>query len=46
MLKQLEAAGVVTRQRSPHDERQVLIRLAAVIGDTVPQVGEGESTRE
>ncbi|WP_037857838.1 MarR family winged helix-turn-helix transcriptional regulator [Streptomyces sp. NRRL S-340] len=27
MLKQLEAAGVVTRQRSPHDERQVLIRL-------------------
>ncbi|MGI5143173.1 MULTISPECIES: MarR family winged helix-turn-helix transcriptional regulator [unclassified Streptomyces] len=27
MLKQLEAVGVVTRQRSPHDERQVLIRL-------------------
>ncbi len=27
MLKQLEAAGVVTRQRSPHDERQVLVRL-------------------
>ncbi|MET8694185.1 MarR family winged helix-turn-helix transcriptional regulator [Streptomyces bauhiniae] len=29
MLKQLETAGVVTRQRSPHDERQVLIRLTA-----------------
>ncbi|MEV7603663.1 MarR family transcriptional regulator [Kitasatospora sp. NPDC089797] len=29
MLKQLEAAGVVTRQRSPHDERQVLVRLTA-----------------
>ncbi|OKI02239.1 MarR family transcriptional regulator [Streptomyces sp. CB02923] len=84
MLKQLEAAGVVTRERSPHDERQVLIRLtedgadrlaamrtelrarqsealahftpperrelaaqlqrlAAVIGDTVPQPGEGET---
>ncbi|QBJ93932.1 MarR family transcriptional regulator [Streptomyces seoulensis] len=27
MLKQLEAAGAVTRQRSPHDERQVLVRL-------------------
>ncbi|TGN75585.1 MarR family transcriptional regulator [Streptomyces bauhiniae] len=27
MLKQLQAAGVVTRQRSPYDERQVLIRL-------------------
>ncbi|MFF0713952.1 MarR family winged helix-turn-helix transcriptional regulator [Streptomyces bauhiniae] len=27
MLKQLETAGVVTRRRSPHDERQVLIRL-------------------
>ncbi|MEU6813695.1 MarR family transcriptional regulator [Streptomyces sp. NPDC046860] len=27
MLKQLETAGVVTRQRSPHDERQVLVRL-------------------
>ncbi|MGW4494969.1 MarR family winged helix-turn-helix transcriptional regulator [Streptomyces sp. NPDC004376] len=27
MLKQLETAGVVTRQRSAHDERQVLIRL-------------------
>ncbi|MER7850637.1 MarR family transcriptional regulator [Kitasatospora sp. NPDC096077] len=27
MLKQLEAAGVVTRQRSPRDERQVLVRL-------------------
>ncbi|MEU7260593.1 MarR family transcriptional regulator [Streptomyces rimosus] len=82
MLKQLEAAGMVTRERSPHDERQVLIRLtsdgaerlaamrtelrarqsealahftprerrelaaqlqrlAAVIGDTVPQPGDG-----
>ncbi|MET7284434.1 MarR family transcriptional regulator [Streptomyces sp. NPDC005573] len=82
MLKQLEAAGMVTRERSPHDERLVLIRLtpdgaqrlaamraelrvrqaealshftpqerhalaaqlqrlAAVIGDTVPQSGEG-----
>ncbi|RZU37515.1 DNA-binding MarR family transcriptional regulator [Streptomyces sp. BK022] len=29
MLKQLETAGVVTRQRSPHDERQVLVRLTA-----------------
>ncbi|MEU7484754.1 MarR family transcriptional regulator [Streptomyces sp. NPDC042319] len=27
MLKQLEAGGVVTRRRSAHDERQVLIRL-------------------
>lgn len=86
MLKQLEAAGVVTRQRSPHDERQVLVRLtddgadrlapmrtelracqaqalshftprerhelaaqlqrlAAVIGDTVPQAGRGETTQ-
>ncbi|MEU6657864.1 MarR family transcriptional regulator [Streptomyces sp. NPDC046821] len=27
MLKQLEADGVVTRRRSEHDERQVLIRL-------------------
>ncbi|MEW2131279.1 MarR family transcriptional regulator [Streptomyces sp. NPDC005435] len=86
MLKQLETSGVVTRQRSPHDERQVLVRLtddgadrlaamraelrarqsealshfapqerrelaaqlqrlAAVIGDTVPQSGEGESAR-
>ncbi|MFF3920568.1 MarR family winged helix-turn-helix transcriptional regulator [Streptomyces sp. NPDC001852] len=26
MLKHLETAGVVTRQRSPHDERQVLVR--------------------
>ncbi|MFG2887333.1 MarR family winged helix-turn-helix transcriptional regulator [Streptomyces sp. NPDC048297] len=87
MLKQLETAGVVTRQRSPHDERQVLVRLtddgadrlaamraelrsrqsealshftpeerrelaaqlqrlAAVIGDTVPQFGEGEATHQ
>ncbi|MEV6537144.1 MarR family transcriptional regulator [Streptomyces sp. NPDC051639] len=87
MLKQLEAAGVITRQRSPHDERQVLVRLtddgadrlaamrtelrsrqtealshftprerrelaaqiqrlAAVIGDTVPQLGEGETTQQ
>ncbi|MEU6386064.1 MarR family transcriptional regulator [Streptomyces bauhiniae] len=86
MLKQLEAAGVVTRQRSPQDERQVLVRLtddgagrlaamrtelralqtealshfgarerhelaaqlqrlAAVIGDTVPQPGRGDITR-
>ncbi|ANH89715.1 MULTISPECIES: MarR family winged helix-turn-helix transcriptional regulator [unclassified Streptomyces] len=86
MLKQLEAAGAVTRQRAPHDERQVLVRLtddgadrlaamrtelrarqsealshftprerrelaaqlqrlAAVIGDTVPQPGDGETTR-
>lgn len=29
MLKQLEAAGMVTRQRSPHDDRQVLVRLTA-----------------
>ncbi|WP_331765501.1 MarR family transcriptional regulator (plasmid) [Streptomyces sp. NBC_01369] len=83
MLKQLETAGVVTRQRSPRDERQVLIRLtedgahrleamrtelrarqsealsrftpterrelaaqlqrlAAVIGDTIPQPAKGE----
>ncbi|MER7395330.1 MarR family transcriptional regulator [Streptomyces sp. NPDC000151] len=27
MLKQLEGKSVVTRRRSPHDERQVLIRL-------------------
>lgn len=27
MFKQLETVGVVTRQRSPHDERQVLVRL-------------------
>lgn len=27
MLKQLEAGGVVTRQRSERDERQVLVRL-------------------
>ncbi|EPD91969.1 MULTISPECIES: MarR family winged helix-turn-helix transcriptional regulator [Streptomyces] len=27
MLKQLENKSVVTRRRSPHDERQVLIRL-------------------
>ncbi|WP_438489859.1 MarR family winged helix-turn-helix transcriptional regulator [Streptomyces sp. S186] len=27
MLKQLEANGVVTRRRSEHDERQVLVRL-------------------
>ncbi|MFG2811791.1 MarR family winged helix-turn-helix transcriptional regulator [Streptomyces sp. NPDC048410] len=86
MLKQLEAAGVVTRQRSPHDERQVLVRLtqdgadrlaamrgdlrarqaealahftprerhelakqlqrlAAVIGDTIPQFTEGDIAR-
>ncbi|MFF0739041.1 MarR family winged helix-turn-helix transcriptional regulator [Streptomyces sp. NPDC004111] len=86
MLKQLEGAGLLTRERSPHDERQVLIRLttdgaerlaamrtelrarqaealahftplerhelaaqlqrlAAVIGDTVPQPGEGEAVR-
>ncbi|MGA5732189.1 MarR family winged helix-turn-helix transcriptional regulator [Streptomyces seoulensis] len=85
MLKQLEAAGVVTRQRSPHDERQVLVRLtddganrlaamrtelrarqtealshfgarerhelaaqlqrlAAVIGDTIPQPDRGDTT--
>jgi DNA-binding MarR family transcriptional regulator len=29
MLKQLEGNGVVTRRRSPHDERQVLVRLTA-----------------
>lgn len=87
MLKQLEAAGVVTRQRSSHDERQVLIRLtedgadrlaamrtelrarqsealahftprerrelaaqlqrlAAVIGDTVPQPAEERSAQQ
>nr|WP_237694801.1 MarR family transcriptional regulator [Streptomyces sp. SID5468] len=27
MLQQLEAKGVVTRRRSPHDERRVLVRL-------------------
>ncbi|MFF5442150.1 MarR family transcriptional regulator [Streptomyces achromogenes] len=27
MLKQLEGRSVVTRRRSPHDERQVLVRL-------------------
>jgi DNA-binding MarR family transcriptional regulator len=87
MLKQLETAGLVTRQRSPHDERQVLVRLtdngadrlaamqaqlrsrqsealshftprerrelaaqlqrlAAVIGDTVPQLGEGNTAQQ
>jgi DNA-binding MarR family transcriptional regulator len=87
MLKQLEAAGVVTRQRSAHDERQVLVRLTAdgavrlaamraelrarqsealshftarerrelaaqlqrlagVIGDSVPQPGEGGTIRQ
>ncbi|MFB7778955.1 MarR family winged helix-turn-helix transcriptional regulator [Streptomyces bauhiniae] len=86
MLRQLEAAGVVTRQRSPHDERQVIVRLtddgadrlaatrtelrarqaealshftprehhelaaqlqrlAAVIGDTVPQADRRETTQ-
>ncbi|MET8745602.1 MarR family transcriptional regulator [Streptomyces sp. NPDC004728] len=37
MLKQLEAAGVVTRQRSPHDERQVLVRLT---GDGADRLAE------
>ncbi|BBJ43914.1 hypothetical protein SSPO_066320 [Streptomyces antimycoticus] len=27
MLQQLEAKGVITRRRSPQDERQVLVRL-------------------
>lgn len=29
MVKRLEAAGLVTRERSPHDERQLALRLTA-----------------
>jgi len=29
LLKRLEAAGFVTRQRNPKDERQVIVRLTA-----------------
>ncbi|QWF77751.1 MarR family winged helix-turn-helix transcriptional regulator [Amycolatopsis sp. CA-230715] len=46
MLKQLEADGVVTRRRSPDDERQVVIRTTAAGARTLANMRKALRERQ